>query len=200
SPTRGAYGMDTDARYPDFLARRLAERRDGPRLSVLNLGISGNRVLVAGTGPSLLVRLGPDVLARPDVTDVILLEGINDLGRGASAPEVVAGLRQAVGLLRAARRSRELHVLVGTLTPAGGAAEGPAYARTEAARRAVNRAIREGGLGDGVVDFDRAVRDTAHPDRLAPRFDSGDHLHPSAAGYRRMAAAVPLARLGGTGC
>ena len=45
---------------------------------------------------------------------------------------------------------------------------------------------------DGVVDFDRAVRDPARPDRLLATYDSGDHLHPSMAGYKAMAAAIPL--------
>src|SRR3546814_14984798 len=45
----------------------------------------------------------------------------------------------------------------------------------------------------GVIDFDRAVRDPAQPERLLPAYDSGDHLHPSPAGYAAMAAAVPIA-------
>jgi lysophospholipase L1-like esterase len=66
-------------------------------------------------------------------------------------------------------------------------------AALEADRQAVNSFIRSSGVFDAVIDFDRVMRDPRRPDRLAPAFDSGDHLHPSEAGYRAMGAAVPLA-------
>jgi peptidoglycan/xylan/chitin deacetylase (PgdA/CDA1 family) len=66
---------------------------------------------------------------------------------------------------------------------------------TEADRQAINAWIRTPGNFDAYIDFDAAVRDPAHPDRLRPDLDSGDGLHPSIAGYRAMADAVPLALL-----
>ena len=57
----------------------------------------------------------------------------------------------------------------------------------------MNAWIRESGEFDAVVDFDAAVRDPAKPERLAAEYDCGDHLHPSIAGYKRMAEAVDLA-------
>ena len=48
------------------------------------------------------------------------------------------------------------------------------------------------GVNYAVIDFDTVARDPAHPDRLRPAYDSGDHLHPSAAGYKAMADAIPL--------
>ena len=193
-----------NTRWPDVLARRLlAAHRP---LSVVNEGISGNRILrdalppiPAIFGPRGLSRLDDDVLAVPGVTDVIVLEGINDLGQPppASAAQVIAGLRRVATRLRRAR----LRVLLGTLTPSGGDAL-PSYgsAAADRARRAVNRWIRRTRRADGVVDFDRAVRDPGHPGRLRPRFDSGDHLHPNARGYRAMGAAVDLAALAGPRC
>jgi lysophospholipase L1-like esterase len=174
---------------------------------VLNLGIGGNRILrdsPSFAGPSLLNRLQPDLLDRPDVTDVILLEGINDLGfpPSESAEDVIAGLRRAIRRLRAVRRGHpRLNVLVGTLTPTGGAILASyASADTDRRRRQVNDFIRTSGIADGVVAFDRALRDPADPSRLAPRYDGGDGVHPSSAGYRRMAQAVNLARLKGPAC
>ena len=41
------------------------------------------------------------------------------------------------------------------------------------------------------IDFDAALRDPKNPNYFLPEYDSGDHLHPSAAGYRRMAMEVP---------
>jgi lysophospholipase L1-like esterase len=63
---------------------------------------------------------------------------------------------------------------------------------SEADRQAVNQWIRAAGHFDGLIDFDAAVRDPNHPDLLLPAFDSGDQLHPSPAGYKAMAEAVPL--------
>ncbi len=197
STTDGFGGpTDGDDRYPDILARRL-DARVGHNLTALNAGISGNRVLAdghaLGAGPSALARLDSDVLGVPGVSDVIVLEGINDIGTGSAAGPVIAGLGQIVARLHAAG----LGVQLGTLTPfrAAGAA-GSAAIAGEAVRVAVNRWIRGGGGGaDGIIDFEAAVRDPADPTRLDPRYDSGDHIHPNAAGRRAMAAAVDLAGL-----
>lgn len=192
---------ERNTRWPDFLARRLARR--GAPFAIVNAGISGNRLrLDAATpifGPNALSRLDSDVLAVPGAREAIVLEGINDLGQDppASAAEAIAALGQVVQRLRLAG----VRVLVGTLTPAGGYGV-PTYGRPEAdARRlAVNRWIRTSGVPDGVIDFDAALRDPARRSRLRPAYDSGDHLHPNARGYERMARAVPLGLLGGARC
>ena len=192
-------GRDADSRYPDALARRLAEVRAD--LTPVNLGIAGNRVLsgplLPSFGPALLERLGPDVLAREDVTDVVLLQGINDLGipPGASAAELLDGLAEVVAQLDGPR------VFVGTLTPAGGTSGLlGTYAAAEDARQEVNAAIRDGAVGDRVIDFDAAVRDPDDPSRIAAAYDGGDGLHMSAEGYARMAEAVDLGALAGRRC
>jgi lysophospholipase L1-like esterase len=132
--------------YPDFLARRLVGKHGEQKLTVLNAGISGNRVLRDGLlprmGPSALTRLDRDVIGLAGVRTVIVLEGNNDIGQRptANAAEPIGGLQQLVERLKAAR----LRVLLGTLTPAGGSAiptygSGPANAiRTE-----VNEWIRK---------------------------------------------------------
>jgi lysophospholipase L1-like esterase len=48
------------------------------------------------------------------------------------------------------------------------------------------------GRFDAVLDFDAVVRDPSSPERLNAAYDSGDGLHPSAAGYRAMANAIDL--------
>ena len=199
-------GHDTDSRYPDHLARRLREQSTS--LSVINLGIGGNRLLSDGyiveAGPSVLERLEADLLSRADVTDVVVLIGINDLALDPTltAEELLVGLREAVRVMHNAEREQQLNVLVGTLMPAGGAI-GPlslAYPQTEERRQAVNAAIRAGEIGDSFVDFERAVRDPDDPSRLAPEYDGGDGLHLSPTGYARMAAEIDIAALHGRAC
>jgi lysophospholipase L1-like esterase len=199
-----AEGIDADGRWPDVLARRL--RAAGRPLSVLNAGISGNRVLRDGVeggnrdtyGPAAVHRLDADALGQAGVTTVILLEGINDIGQapGATAAEIVAGYRRLIERLHAAG----LRVLQGTLTPTRGTNNGYDDAEGAAARRAVNAWIRRHSPADAVVDFDAAVRDPRHPGRLDPRYDGSDHLHLNLAGYRRMGQAVPLRWLAGAVC
>ena len=60
---------------------------------------------------------------------------------------------------------------------------------------AINRWIRTSGAFDGVINFARAVADPRNPEILKPAYDSGDHLHPDAAGYRAMANAISLPML-----
>ena len=191
-------------RWPDDLARRLSEVTPAmharPR-AVLNEGIGGNRLLLDGLGPNALARFDRDVLAQPGVRYLIVLEGINDIGTfGLEANEppsahealvrrIVAAYEQMV--MRA--HAHGIHVLGGTLTPLGGSTYYKPGPRSEADRQAVNRWIRTPGHFDAVIDFDKAVRDPQRPDQLLPAFDSGDHLHPSPAGYRAIAAAISLA-------
>lgn len=194
-----ATNIDLDARYPDVLSRRIL--RAGIGLSVVNAGISGNQLLRKASvpifGPSGLSRLGRDGLGQPGATTVILLEGINDIGQSAAKPaDLIAGYRTAIERAHA----RGLRILLGTLTPDEGTLQ-PGYGTlAEAARTAVNAWIRRQRVADGVVDFDRAVRDPAHPARILPAYDGGDHLHFSPAGYRAMARAVPLATLARPRC
>jgi lysophospholipase L1-like esterase len=197
----------TDGTYPDFLARRLDGGAHG--LSVVDLGIAGNRVLGDGlfpwNGPALLNRVTADLIDRSDVTDVIILEGINDLAASPELPaeQLIEGLDAVVRMIKSERAGRPApNVLVGTLTSAAGvkATFAASYIAAEPKRQAINDYLRTHGLGDGLVDFDRALRDAADPSKLAPVYDSGDGLHPSAAGYQRMADEVDLTMLRGRRC
>ncbi|WP_236591790.1 SGNH/GDSL hydrolase family protein [Streptomyces sp. NHF165] len=189
-------------RWTDFLAERLRTERDAPRLSVLNGGISGNRVLVDGSkfspnnGPSALGRMNRDVLSRTGVKSVIIEMGLNDIikpPRQRDPQKIVKGLRDLVRQAHA----RGLKVVGSTLTPFGG--HRGYTPRMDAVRQGVNEQIRSGKVFDAYVDFDAALRDPAHPERLLAAYDSGDHLHPSDNGYRAMAQALDLKMLKGSG-
>jgi lysophospholipase L1-like esterase len=180
---------DTNNRWPDTLARRLAAAK--MPMGVLNLGIAGNRVLGDGAGVSALARFDRDVLVQTGVTHVVILESINDIGIGRnnptpSAEDLIAGHRQLIERAHA----RGLKIYGATLTPFDGAAyftpEG------EAKRQAVNEWIRNGKGYDGVIDFDKAVRDPQSPSKLLPKYNPGDNLHMNDAGYRAMGEAVDL--------
>jgi lysophospholipase L1-like esterase len=187
---------DTNNRWPDHLAKRLVSAV-GP-MGVLNVGIDGNRVLADGAGVSALARLDRDVLVQPGVTHVFVLEGINDLGIPGlfkdgpppTAPELIAGHRQLI----ARAHARGLKIFAATLLPYEGTTI-PNYFTPdgETTRQAFNQWLRTSKEYDGVVDFDAVMRDPAQPTRMLPRYDSGDHLHPSDAGYQAMANAFDLA-------
>jgi lysophospholipase L1-like esterase len=191
---------NSNARWPDDLARRLQSAAATRGLSVLNVGTGGNRLLLDGAGPSALARFDRDVLAQTGVRYLILLEGINDLDSATRLAPISAAqhtllVQQIIGayeqiVLRA--HAHGITVIGGTITPDGGSDYYHPSAASEADRQAVNAWIRQPGHFDAVIDFDRVVRDPTHPDRLLPAYDSGDHLHPLPAGYRAMAAVIPL--------
>jgi lysophospholipase L1-like esterase len=191
---------NTDTRWTDTLAQRLNGSTATHSLSVLNLGIGGNCIANACLGPNAAARFQRDVLARPSVHYLFILEGVNDLGmltRDAPAPaeahrtrvqQIIAALAQII----AQARERGIKVIGATIMPYGGSGYYHPDAANEADRRAVNDWIRAPGHVDAVVDFDALMRDPAQPNRLRKDFDSGDGLHPSPAGYRFMGEAVPL--------
>ena len=198
---------NADARWPNFLAERL-ERRGGSTLAVIDEGIGGNRVLNPALccGASAVARFERDVGEQPGARDVIVLEGINDIGfsqsRGPltaphtdeSALRIVQGYEKIITLAHTAG----LKVFGATLTPFLRArATGRPPARPSARRSTTGSA--PANAFDGVIDFAAAVADPNDPERLKPQFDSGDHLHPNAAGYRTMAAAIDLGALLGGG-
>ncbi|WP_426243095.1 SGNH/GDSL hydrolase family protein [Nocardioides sp. LHG3406-4] len=182
-------------RWTDVLARRLLQRPAAQQMGVLNEGIAGNMVTGERKGVSAQTRFDRDVLSQPGLETVILLEGINDInlggpdGQGTSADALIAGYGQLI----ARAHARGKCIAGGTLTPFEGSDR--FTEPREAVRQAVNSFIRTSGEFDAVIDFDRAVRDPAHPSRYLPRYDSADHLHPSDAGHQAMGDAVNLSDL-----
>ena len=135
-----------------------------------------------------------------DGADVVIIQqGINDIihpvGRRSNAfrpmsdlptvEELIEGLK---GYIEKAR-SYGYRVYVGTLLPMGGWRTDAPF--RQGMRHAYNEFIRSTDLIDGCIDFDRALRDPERPDYFLPEYDSGDHLHPSKAGYERMAMEIP---------
>lgn len=178
--------------WPDRLAERLAP---SGKWAVVNTGIGGNKLLRYGTGPNALARLDRDVLAVPGVKMIILLEGINDIGRGfqstgvqdpVTADALIAADRQII------QRAHDhgIKVIGATLTPYQGAAY--ASPAGEEVREALNKWIMTGNAFDGVVDFAAATADPANPLAFRPDYNIRDKLHPNDAGYKAMADVIDL--------
>ncbi|BBU28618.1 lipolytic enzyme, G-D-S-L [Burkholderia sp. THE68] len=197
--------LNANRRWPDALAKQLA-RKSGAETVIVNAGISGNRLLSNSPcyGEAVVSRFERDALRQPGVRAVIVLIGINDInfmampahaGLDCDAPhtEVNAdALVRGYQRLIAQAHQRGIKIYGATLTPASLPPE------REAIRTAVNESIRSSRAFDGVIDFDQALRDPARPSVLQRRYDSGDHIHPSDAGYAAMAAAVPMEFVSGT--
>ncbi|MFD7247806.1 SGNH/GDSL hydrolase family protein [Streptomyces massasporeus] len=188
--------VDANRRWPNVLAGRLLGQDAVPRYGVLNLGVSGNRVVTDRypgdgvstdtAGVSALNRFDRDVLAQPSPGTAVVFEGINDLRWGTTAEQVIAGLRELAGRGHA----RGLRMLAATILPCEG--EARCTAAVDAERVAVNAWIRDGEVFEGVLDFDAVVRDPGRPARMLPAYDSGDHLHPGDTGLAALADSVDL--------
>ncbi len=190
--------VGADARWPNDLARRL-DALGGPVLSVADQGIGGNRLLDGAgcCGASAGARFTRDALDQPGVRDVIVLEGINDIGVGMAYPGlekvstdlIIAEYRRLI----ADAHARGLKIFGATILPYQGA--GYFTAAGETIREQVNEWIRTSRAFDGVIDFNAVMSDPANPLRLNPIYDYGDHLHPNDAGYQAMADAINLQML-----
>lgn len=189
---------DTDSRWSDALSARLARRGGPASMAVLNAGISRNELLAdhGETGDSPSTRIGREVVEVPGATDVVLHIGTNDIAAGRNADEITDGMTRFAGLARAAGR----RVFLTTITPSSNGEHGTRRAR--AVRDEVNRWVRELGRyhADGVFDFAAAVADPDDSTRILRRYDAGDGLHLSGAGYRALAGTVDVTRLTGSPC
>jgi lysophospholipase L1-like esterase len=173
-------------RWSNVLSRRLHDAY-GNKVSVVNEAIGGNRVINpvtpnAASGPAAVDRLERDVLGLSGLTDVVWLEGINDLGAGygpnaAETPivhtpqNIIDGYRNVVSRLHqhgVKVYGATVLSALGLDNPAEGwdlvhvptfLASGDNGPLVEAGRLALNQFIRTPGNFDGVVDFDLATRD-----------------------------------------
>lgn len=198
SLTDGAGSEAKDFRsWTDILARRLHERLGNKAPAVVNAGIGGNQLIGALIGPSALARLDRDVFAVPGARHLVIFEGINDIGAGgrtiegvarplARAEDLIAGYRQIID------RARERNILVhaATLLPFRDSLF--FLEEKEPVRQEVNDWIRQSGVFASVLDFEALLRDPARPQFLDRRYDSGDLMHPNAAGHRAMGASINL--------
>jgi lysophospholipase L1-like esterase len=184
---------DLYQRWIDVLAARLAARYPSQPRAVVNAAIAGNRIIPGGgNGPPTLQRLERDVLERAGATHVIFLQGMNDIGGGASAAQVTTAMQQVIDRVHA----RGLRIVGGTLFALARPDRAKWTAPFEAVRRDVNTWIRTQAKFDGVIDFDGLMSTGPLYDgipSLKPEFACNDDVHPNPAAYRAMGGFVDLA-------
>ncbi|TDL31032.1 SGNH/GDSL hydrolase family protein [Jeotgalibacillus sp. S-D1] len=182
--------VDANHRWSDFLAKRLNQKASVNHISVLNAGISANQLINSSMdkGENTLARLERDVFSQSGVKAVILHQGLNDIRHYPEydADKIIAALKEVID----STHDEGLKIYGSTLTPFRGS--GKYTEKGEETRQKVNDWIRTSGEFDGVIDFDKALRDPDDPKRYLPEYDAGDHLHPNDAGYKKMAEAVDL--------
>ncbi len=152
---------------------------------VLNLGIGNNRVLTySGYGEAAKIRFDRDIMAQHGVSDVVIFEGINDLGTSrygvVTAYNLIMEYRNMIEKCHQKRKK----VYLATITPM----RGSSYysADHEEGRRIVNSWIRSQKIADGFIDFDALMRDPKNPKAMRKGLCLADRLHPNAAGYKEM--------------
>jgi len=197
--------FDANRRWTDVLAKRLQLDASRNNVSVLNQAHTGNRVLhpapdgISFFGPAALARFDRDVLGQAGVKYLIVLLGLNDIAQpGVVAPpsEDVSAKDVIAGLVQLIERDHERGIVAYgcTILPFEDSLIAPGFYTPgkEAKREEINQWIRTSGAYDAVIDFDKVVRDPAHPKRMLPAFDSGDHTHPNDSGYKAMGQAIDL--------
>ncbi len=182
-----ASDTDVNGSWPDVLSRRFAASSDGAPVAVINMGIGSNRfVSAAQAGPTGTQRFEEDVLERPNVTHVIIMEGINDISyEHVGATVLIDAYKAAI----ARARTRGIRVLIATLLPIQNSVKDtPANIATQ---QAVNAWIRGGEGFDGVIDFEKVVQDPQNPLRIRADL-TADFVHPNTLGYRLMGESIDL--------
>lgn len=186
-------GTNMQNRWTDVLSERLLKNKKTRHIGVLNLGIGGNCVLQGGLGPCAVNRFDRDILGQSNVKWIIILEGINDIGAIQTAEGATETAQKLIGaytnMIDKAHK-KGLKVFGATILP---------FARSfydkdfrQHARDIVNEWIRHSNHFDGVIDFDKIMRNPENPDTILPDMHDNDFLHPNQAGYRKMGNAIDL--------
>ncbi|KAF2270913.1 SGNH hydrolase [Lojkania enalia] len=185
-------------RWPDLLLAKL-QSSNYTNIAVCNQAAGGNAVLTGGLGPTLLTRYKRDAIDQPGVKWVMIFEGVNDIGGGSTSPSIqqsigdqlISAFTQIVKDAKAAG-----YITIGaTITPfmaPSPAQQSYSNPNREVTRKRVNKWILESNTFDHVVDFAAMLESNTSVGQLDPRYNSGDYLHPSVAGYQELANSFPL--------
>ena len=195
------YGDSITAQdWPDYL-KLLLKDAGIDNISVIRRATSGSRILreydnityesygLKGTNrfehevptdgaDTVIIQQGINDIIHPVGTEVNPFRPMSDL---PTAEEMFEGYSWYL------KKAREYgyKIYVGTLIPIEG---WRTYADfREVLKNEFNDMLRTTDMADAVIDFDAALRSPDNPKSFVAEYDSGDHLHPSAMGYKRMA-------------
>lgn len=199
------YGDSITAQdWPEYLTLR-CNREEKLNTAVIRRAASGTRMLreyncITYESYGLMGSKRFDHEVPTDGADTVIIQhGINDIihpvGKEVNPFRPMSDMPTLDELIECMKfyieksRAYGYKVYVGTLLPIEGWRTYAPF--REEIRHAFNEWIRTTDLIDGCIDFDKAVRDPERPTRFLPEYDSGDHLHPSKAGYKKMADIVP---------
>lgn len=198
-------GFNSTARWTDILQKRIDALPARERRAVVNEAITANALTsppgvhtdaLTGGGPPGVSRLKRDALSQAGVSEVVMLLGTNDLWFGATAAQVIAGYQQAVAQVHAAG----LPIVAMTLLPRMTDKDEYWSPADQANLETVDHWIRTSGAFNAVIDTARVVaavyNGQCSPHTMFAPFDSGDHLHPDAAGQTAIANFINPAALG----
>ena len=178
-------------RWADVLSHRLLENELTKQVGVLNMGIGGNCVLGGGLGPAAVNRYQRDLFGQEGVKWIILFEAVNDLGgsrNGVQTAKSIIGVYKQI--IREAHQ-KGIYVFGATITPF----KGNNYYSVdhENGRSTLNKWIRTTKMLDGVIDFDKAVRNPEDTIAMQSQFlFENDWLHLNAKGYETMGGCIDL--------
>ena len=199
--------INGDDRWTDVLSRRL-HAAFGDKLVVVNAGIGGNQVAGPAEysaqkpfpgGPSAGQRLERDVLSLSGVKSMIWMEGINDFSKNGNRDADVVKAEMKAIIERIRTQKPNLKIIGATVTSAlGSTSAAHGFVEQDTKRQALNDFIRNSGLFDAVIDFDKVILDPQTggmraefvPDNTLG--GAGDKLHPNRLGYLAMGLAIDL--------
>lgn len=178
-------------RWADVFSRRLLQNKATKQVGVLNMGIGGNCVLRGGLGPTGKDRYHRDLFGQEGVKWIILFEAVNDLGSSWNGVQTAERIIDVYKEIIDEAHQKGIRVYGATITPFKG--NNYYSADHEKGRSTLNEWIRTTELLDGIIDFDKAVRNPQDPEAMQKAFlFENDWLHFNAQGYETMGSSIDL--------
>ena len=149
--------------------------------------------MVAGDlGQPGALRYDRDILNQSGVRWAVVFEGVNDIGAirtSAVAVKTTNNLIDAYKLMIVKAHNKNIRIYGATIPPFKGNSYYNQF--SDSSRNAINDWIRHSGYYDGVIDFCKTMADPQDTTRITTSYQN-DHLHPDAAGYKKMGESIDL--------
>jgi lysophospholipase L1-like esterase len=194
-------GFNSPLRWTDVLEDRI-QQLTSDQFAVINEAITANTLTddtknysLTGGGPPGIERLDQDALSLPGVGTLIVALGTNDLWFGETVQDLINGYQQIISQAQQAG----IKIIGVTLTPrmTGKELWTP---QQQIELEQVNNWILTTAKFDAVINFAPVISDTydgqCTPTSIYGPYNSGDNLHPNAAGQTALADSIPASVFG----